>query len=115
MPTSAAKLRISGTHALTRSASRTRPLPHAGEAREEGAAASVQLHAGELDDLAPLFGLVGDHLAEVLRGAGDRGAAEIGELLQHLRVLQRVVDGGIELLDRGARGPFRGAHAEPGA
>ena len=53
----------------------------------------------EIDDLLPLRGLGGDDLAEVLRRAGDRLAAELGQALAHLRVGQRPVHLGVDLLD----------------
>ena len=68
----------------------------------------------EMHHLLPLGGLGGDHLAEVLGRAGDRLAAELGQALAHLRVGQRAVDLGVDLVDELARRVLRHADAEPG-
>src|SRR3569833_1793095 len=54
---------------------------------------------GGADDLLPLRGLVGEEGLEIVRRAGSRDAAEIGELLEHALVLERCVDFRVELVD----------------
>ena len=45
---------------------------------------SVYPDASELDHLAPLFGFSADQLSKVGRGAGKRGANQIGEPRPHV-------------------------------
>src|SRR5579883_469748 len=58
-----------------------------------------RLDAGELDHLAPLLGLARDQLAEILRRAGQRYAAEGIVARLDLRIEDRRIDRLVELED----------------
>src|SRR6185312_14470934 len=60
---------------------------------------SVDRQVGGVDDLFPLRRLGGEEGLEIVRGAGRRYAAEIGELLEHARILERQIDLVVELVD----------------
>src|SRR5262245_15258045 len=76
-------------------------------------AASLRLDAGEFDHLGPLFGFVGNQLAEVSRRSRQRHAAEVSETGLHLRVVESRVDLLVELLDDLGRRVPRNADAIP--
>src|SRR6516165_3863091 len=72
-------------------------------------AVSLRLDAGELDHLAPLFGLFGDELAEVGRRAWKWGGAPLGKPRLHLGIGKGRVDLRVELLDDVSGRVFRHA------
>src|SRR5262249_54515780 len=61
--------------------------------------ASVRLDVEGPDHLAPLFGFLGDQLAEVSGRTRKHRAAEVSEMGLHLRVVESRVDLLVELLD----------------
>src|SRR5215831_4977386 len=75
--------------------------------------ASLRLDAAEFDHLGPLFGFVGDQLAEVSGRARKRRAAELSETGLHLRIVESRIDLLVELVDDLGRRGFRCAEAEP--
>src|SRR5262245_8078430 len=70
---------------------------------------------GELDDLAPLFGLVVDQLAELSRRHRRRHCADLVEPRDQLRVGERGVHRLVEDRDDLARRALRGRDAVPDA
>ena len=64
-----------------------------------GSRESVRFDAGELDHLGPLFGFVGDKLAEVRRRACEYRAAEVSDPRFHLGIGEASVDLLVELVD----------------
>src|SRR3569832_2834461 len=76
---------------------------------------SLDREIGGANDLLPLRRLGGEELAEVGRRAGDRNAAEVAELLEHARILERLVDLVVELVDNFLRRAVRDTEAEEGA
>src|SRR5215471_13428866 len=77
---------------------------------------SLRLNARELHHLAPLFGLLGDELAEVGRRARKCGGATLGKPRLHLGIRKGCVDLRVELVDdlgwRGARRADAGPEAK---
>src|ERR1700744_798471 len=74
---------------------------------------SLHRNAGEFDHLAPFLGLVRDQLAEFGRRHRPGDAACGGELLDDLRILQRLGDRLVEdLHDLRRRAPWRGDAVE---
>src|ERR1700735_2552131 len=62
---------------------------------------SFGFDVGELVDLRPLLGFVGDEFAEVGGRAGKHAAAEIVEALAHLGIVKRGIDLFVEVGDDG--------------
>src|SRR5262252_7095530 len=75
-----------------------------------GTAASVRLDVEGPDDLAPLFAVVSDELAEIGGRANERRAAELGEPRLDFGIGEAGVNGLIELVNnlrrRGLRRTF---------
>ena len=59
----------------------------------------LRLRAGCLDHLAPLLGLVGNHLAEVGRRACHHVRAEFDDALRDLGIGKAGIDLAVELVD----------------
>jgi len=64
-----------------------------------GTAASLRLDVGRPDHLAPLFGFLGDHLAEVSGREREHVAAQVGKARLDLGIGKASVDLLVELLD----------------
>src|SRR5262249_839099 len=79
------------------------------------AGGSLQLDIGDPDHLAPLFGFVGNQLAEIGGRAGKHRAAEIGELRLKVGIRNADVDGRVQFFDDLSRRVFRRADAGPPA
>jgi hypothetical protein len=73
------------------------------------------LDIGRSDDLCPLRGLVGNELAELVRGHWYRIAAKVGEMLDHLRISEARIGFLVELYDDFGGDTFRRTDAEPRA
>src|SRR5215831_11841507 len=80
-----------------------------------GTAASVRLDARELDHLGPLFGFVGDELAELGRRACKHCAAHVRKPRLQLRVGEAGIDLLVELVDHLNRRIPRHTDAVPDA
>src|SRR5579863_10753171 len=76
-------------------------------------AVSIQLEVGGADDLAPLVVLGGDEGREFGRRLLHRLDAQSGEPRLRGRLIERGVNGRVELLDDVARRFLRGADAVP--
>jgi hypothetical protein len=66
----------------------------------------LRLEAGELDDLSPLLGFLGDELGEVGGRAGKYFTAELSLPRLHRWIGERRVDIPVEPLDDLGRGPL---------
>src|SRR5262249_61911868 len=77
------------------------------------AGGSLQLDIGDPDHLAPLFGFVGNQLAEIGGRAGKHRAAEIGELRLEVVIRNADIDGRVQFFDDLSRRVFRCADAGP--
>src|SRR3954451_11588871 len=73
---------------------------------------ALQLHVGDLCDLAPLHDLAPHEIGEFLRRPRRRGAAKLDEALLDRRLAQHRIEIGIDLAQDRLRQP--GGTAEPG-
>src|SRR5262245_62391437 len=82
---------------------------------ELSAGASLRLDIGRADDVAPLFGFVGDELAEIRRRAGQWGSSHAREARLQYRIGEAFVHGAVEPVDHLARRMARHGKSGPGA
>src|ERR1700735_808885 len=75
--------------------------------------ASLQLKSGVLDDLAPERDLRLDHLAELLRRTAGGLRADLRQRVGHLRLLERLVDRGVEPRNHRGRRSCLGGETDP--
>src|SRR6185503_13302114 len=73
------------------------------------------LDLGRADDLAPLFGFLGDQLAEVGGRPAERGGAQVREARLQLRIGEARIHQLVELLDDVGGRVLRRAQAVPAA